>query len=65
MNKHDVVQGTLLSSVPAPTGYILIAQGVKIVVYKKPNWFHLLMMRLLLGWTFEEHTSPTRSLLNG
>lgn len=64
MNKQDVVQGTLISSVPVPAGYIVLADSAKIVVYKKPNVFHRWMMYVLLGWTFQEYT-PIRQVLHG
>lgn len=32
--------------IPGPT------YGFCIGYYKTPNWFHRLMMKLLLGWTF-------------
>lgn len=47
---------TFTSINPIPKGYLQITSEFKLAVYKKkPNWFHLLMYRLLLGWKWEEY----------
>lgn len=39
-----------------PKGYLNITNNWQLAVYgKRPNWFHRTMMRLLLGWTWEEY----------
>jgi hypothetical protein len=54
---------TLTSSVPTPAGYIIVADA-KVLVYKKPRWFHRKMMQICFGWTFEDY-KPVPQQLNG
>ena len=42
INKHDYV------------GLWVITSSFRIRVRTKPNWFHRLMARLLLGWKWED-----------
>lgn len=35
-------------------GYIGITDNFSIAAKRKPCWFHRLMVRLLLGWTWED-----------
>ena len=38
---------------PDPVGYIVIAEGYTVEVYKRPNVFHMLMMHLFFGWEYQ------------
>jgi len=37
---------------PKPIGYLTIASNFTIAIYEPINWFHRLMMRLILGWKY-------------
>lgn len=37
-----------------PVGAMEIVPGVKVTSPRKPNWFHRLMVRWLLGWKWED-----------
>lgn len=38
---------------PKPVGTLKINESFSMAVYKKlPNWFHRLMLKMLLGWTY-------------
>lgn len=37
---------------PVPAGRVEIVSGFSIELTKMPNWFHMLMMRIALGWRF-------------
>jgi len=54
----NFVEVTIVLSYQKPWGQLWIipgpTYGVSITIFKRPNWFHRLMARLLLGWVFEE-----------
>lgn len=39
---------------PKPIGRLSITNEVHIAIYEPINWFHRLMMRLILGWKYKE-----------
>lgn len=41
-------------SLEKPEGFIEIAENVYVSVMKKPKWFHMFMMRILLGWRWRK-----------
>jgi hypothetical protein len=44
----------MLYSPPPVVGYICLSPNFKIGMTKKPNWFHLKMIRLVFGWVWED-----------
>lgn len=45
----------VISDYPKPVGYMEILPQVEVHLSEKPNRFHLLMMRLLLGWQWHPY----------
>lgn len=37
---------------PKPIGFLTITSSFTIAIYEPINWFHRLMLRLLLGWKY-------------
>lgn len=44
-------------------GVWILAPGVEVAIYKVPNWFHRLMMKIFFGWRFKN--TSTKQLLLG
>lgn len=36
-----------------PIGYLIIHENLKLAIYKPINRFHIFMMKLCFGWTYE------------
>ena len=39
---------------PKHVGYMIMDRGVKLALYKKPNWFHRKMMKICFGFVWED-----------
>jgi len=44
---------SIRGSLPEIVGHIVIAKDIRLGVYKRPHWFHMLMMRLFFGWEYQ------------
>lgn len=61
-SKHDDVVDALpphhftFNTGPAPVGFYSLGRGpgTRFMLTQRPNWFHRLMVRLVLGWRWED-----------
>lgn len=55
-NRRTEIQLMCVLSIPKPVGYWCIGEGssfIQFAIYKKPNWFHRQMTRLMFGWKWK------------
>jgi hypothetical protein len=50
----DSSNPTYTLTIPTIVGRYVISEGLHFTFTRKPNWFHRIMVRLLLGWEWQD-----------
>lgn len=58
MEQSEVIYSTgtvRIMDIPKPVETLIIADSLRIPVYKKPKWLHRVMMKMLLGMEYKSN----------